>query len=357
MAANRRIRGITRRCLLGTAAAAGAGLALPTSVRAGSPRPVARPPAGMVRLAMPGKVVKVQGTDTLQPNGLWPKPSAAKAMLQRAMTELTGKSDLGEAFALFVHKDDRVAIKPNGLGAGPGRTMASNKELIVEIARGVVAAGVPPENITIFEQFTSFLAGTRVLDSKLNVHPDFPAGIKKAIHDNEDAVMDRIRVSGRSTKFVRPFTEATAVINVPVIKDHSLCGYTGALKNITHGSIINPGSFHANQCSPHIAALYAQDIVKSRVVLHVKDGYKVLYDGGPKDKKPKCRVPHEAVYVSTDPVALDRIGWHVVDQLRQDNGLPSLQASGREPTYIRVASELGLGVFDERKTNFREVAL
>lgn len=355
MASERSPRGLTRRRLLCAAATTGAGLALPSGAWAGGGRPVARPPAGMTRLSIPGKVVKVQGADTLQPGGLWPKQPAAKAMLQRAMTELTGKSDLAEAFALFVHKDDRVAIKPNGLGAGRGATMASNKELILEIARGVVAAGVPPENITLFEQYTSFLAGTRVLDDKLNVHPDFPAGVKKAIHDNRDAVMDSIRVSGISTKFVRPFTEATAVINVPLIKDHSLCGYTGALKNITHGCTTNPQAFHAHNCSPQIAELYAQDVVKSRVVLHIKDGYKAIYDGGPKDRKRKCRVPHEAVYASTDPVALDLVGWRVVEKLRQDNGLSSLKAAGREPTYIRVAADLGLGVFDEGSVSLREV--
>jgi uncharacterized protein (DUF362 family) len=309
----------------------------------------------MVRLSMPGKVVKVVGSNTLQPNGLWPLPAAAKSMLPRAMAELTGKSDLGEAFAMFVHKDDKVAIKPNGLGASRGATMGSNKELIVEIVRGVMAAGVPASNITIFDQFVTFLKGTRVCDGTLQPAPEFPSGISTVVHRNRGAVMGSIRVSGVPTKFVRPFTEATAVINVPLIKDHSLCGYTGALKNITHGCTTNPQSFHAHQCSPQIAELYAQEVVKTRVVLHVLDGYKAMYDGGPKDRKPKCRVPHHAIYVSTDPVALDVLGWQVVDQLRRDNKLSSLADAGREPTYIRVAAELGLGIDDQSKIDVREV--
>jgi uncharacterized protein (DUF362 family) len=309
----------------------------------------------MTRLSIPGKVVKVQGSDTLQEGGLWPKPAAAKLLLQRAMTALTGESDLGRAFAAFVHRDDKVAIKPNGLGGGRGATMASNKELILEIVRGVMAAGVPAESILIFEQYQSFLRGTRVLDEKLKLDSDFPEGVQTAIHDNRDAVMDKVTVSGVPTRYVRPFTEATAVINVPVIKDHSLCGYTGALKNITHGCTTNPQSFHAHGCSPQIAELYAQDVVKSRVVLHIKDGFKALYDGGPKDRKRKCRVPHDAVYASTDPVALDHVGWQVVDKLRKDNGLATLQASGREPTYIRVAGDLGLGIADEARIALSEL--
>lgn len=347
---------VTRRRLLEAAAATGAGLALPATALGGD-RPVAQPPAGMRRLSMPGKVVKVRGSDTLQSGGLWPKSAAARALLQRAMTELTGEPSVGKAFAAFLSPRDRVAIKPNGLGGGPGATMASNKELVVEIVRGVMGAGVPAEQITIFEQYRSFLRGTRVLDDKLELDADFPNGVRTAIHDNRDAVMDEITVSGVPTRFVRPFTEATAVINVPVIKDHSLCGYTGALKNITHGSTTNPQAFHAHQCSPQIAELYAQDVVRSRVVLHVLDGFKALYDGGPKDRNPKRRVPHHAIYVSTDPVALDQVGWQVVDELRQQNGLATLAASGREPTYIRVAADLGLGIADDARLALREVRI
>jgi len=39
------------------------------------------------------------------------------------------------------------------------------------------------------------------------------------IHGKKDATMPEIRVHGIATRFVRPLTEATAVINVPLIKD------------------------------------------------------------------------------------------------------------------------------------------
>jgi uncharacterized protein (DUF362 family) len=322
-----------------------------------NPRLAARPPAGFVPLAIPGKIVKVSKSSTLQPNGLWPEAAAAKAMLERAMAELTGKSDLGAAFARFVHKDDKVAIKPNGIAGRQGASMASNKELVLEIVRGVIAAGVPPQNIVIYEQYPSFLAGTRCADRSGNVDPEFPAGITATIHENKDAVMPEIQVAGVPTKFVRPLTEATAVINVGLIKDHSICGYTGCMKNITHGSTINPHAFHEHNASPQIAELYAQDVVKSRVRLHIVDGFKLIYDEGPLDKNKKRRVPHEAVYATTDPVAMDVIGWSVVEEWRKNNGLPTLKDAGREPTYIRIAGELGLGVYDKNKISMREVRL
>jgi len=275
-------------------------------------------------------------------------------MLERAMAELTGKADLGEAFARIVHKDDKVAIKPNGI-AGPN--MSTNKELVLEIVKGVLAAGVPASNIHIFEQYPKRMLGLRIASRACVLDPAFPAGITASVHENKDAVMSEIRVGGVATKFVRAFTDATAVINVTLIKDHSICGFTGCLKNITHGANINPHDFHSHHASPQIAELYAQDVVKSRVRLHIIDGFKLIYDEGPLDTNKKRRVPHEAVYATTDPVAMDTIGWGVVEKWRKENRLPTLKDADREPTYIQTAAELGLGVFDKNQLSLREVSI
>ena len=347
---------LSRRTFLGAAVTGAALLGAERALAAGSGL-AAKPPAGFVPLSIPGKVVKVAKSNVMQANGLWPTEGAAKLMLERVMAELTGKSDLGAAFAKFVHKDDKVAIKPNGIAGQKGATMATNRELVLEVVRGVMAAGVPAQNIMIFEQYPKFLEGTRIWDRHKGPDPALPAGILTAVHENKDATMPELNVMGIPTKFVRPFTEATAVINLALIKDHSICGFTGCLKNITHGALINPHAFHEHNASPQIAELYAQDVVKSRVRLHIIDGFKLIYDEGPLDKNKTRRVLHEAVYATTDPVAMDTIGWGIVEQWRKDNGLPTLKDAGREPTYIRIASELGLGVFDKNRIALREVAL
>jgi uncharacterized protein (DUF362 family) len=348
---------LARRTFLGALATSAAALAAPRALAADRVALSAQAPAGFSPLRMPGRVVKVTRAGTLQANGLWPTDDAARLMLERAMAELTGKSDLGAAFATLVHKDDRVAIKPNGIAGQKGATMASNKELVLEIVRGVMAAGVPAANITIFEQYPSFLAGTRVADKAGVLDPAFPAGITTTVHENKDATMPEITVAGVPTKFVRALTDATAVINVGLIKDHSICGYTGCLKNITHGATINPHAFHEHNASPQIAQLYAQDVVKSRVRLHITDAYKVIYDGGPLDRKKERRVPHEAVYAATDPVAMDVVGWNLVEELRKQNGLPTLKGAGREPLYIQAAADLGLGIAESGRIVLRQVQI
>ena len=361
MSANRVGPTVSRRKFLGNAAAmagtaAGAATLGSSGGASGAPSAAAAslaasPPAGFVPFAAPGKIVKVAKSDTLMPNGLFPKEDAARTMLERALTELTGETDIAKAMARFVHKDDKVAIKMNGIAGQTGATMATNKEIVLPIVAAVIAAGVPPQNIVVYEQYNSFFNGTRVNAKNL------PAGVLTGVHANKDATMPEIKVLGVRTKFVRQLTEATAVINVALIKDHSICGYTGCLKNITHGSTINPHDFHAHNASPQIAALYAQDVVKSRVRLHITDGFKLIYDQGPLDKNPERRVPHEAVYATTDPVAMDIIGWGEVEKWRKDKRLPTLAKAGREPTYIRVAGELGLGIADKEQIRMREVTL
>ena len=107
--------------------------------------------------------------------------------------------------------------------------------------------------------------------------------------------------------------------------------------------------------SPQIAHLFSQEVVRTRVALHLIDAFQVIYDEGPIDMNPRRRVPHDSVYASTDPVALDVVGWELIEQLRKENGLPTLAQAGREPTYIRVAGDLGLGVFDRAAISLREI--
>ncbi len=350
---------LSRRTLIQSTAALGATLSLPESALGADSSWLAKPPKGFVRMSIPGRVVRVHKAGSLQSNGAYPKQAAAKEMLQRAMKELTGKSTLKEAFALFVHPGDTVAIKPNGIAGKKTMKMATNKELVLEVVKAVMAVGVPATNITIFEQYRDFLFATRCVTDKgkLTPAPGFPAGIEMKVHLNSDAVMDAITVGGVSTKYVTPFTDASVVLNLGQVKDHSICGYTGAMKNITHGCNINPQDFHAHNASPQIAHLYAQGVVKSRVALHIADAYQVIYDKGPIDKDPRRKVKHESIYVSTDPVAIDVIGWKVVEKLRQDNGLPTLTAAGRAPSYLKVAGQLGLGIYDEKAIQYRNVSI
>ncbi|HEY1693475.1 MAG TPA: DUF362 domain-containing protein [Polyangiaceae bacterium] len=338
-----------RAFLAGTAASAAAVAVLTSSATAHAGPLVAQPPAGFVPFAAPGRVVRVKKSGCLEANGLFPKPDDAKAMLSRAMQELTGKADLVEAVKLFVHPQDKVCVKVNGIAQ---TNMTTNKELVLPFVEAMVAAGVPGANITLLEQYPGFFQATRIKPK------DVPAGVGISWHSNSDATMDwRDIPGGGHAKFVRVLTEATALINFALVKDHSIQGYTGALKNMTHGCNVNPQDFHQRHGSPQIAMLAAQDVLRSRLRLCVIDGFKLMAHGGPLWKQPQYVQPHEAVYVATDPVAVDAIGWAEVEKARAGYGLKSLKDEGREPAYIAAAADLGVGVADPKKITLRDVTL
>jgi uncharacterized protein (DUF362 family) len=345
----------SRRTFLRGAAAAAAGAAL---VGAGSgtafartpPNLAAQPPDGFVPLSAPGRVVRVSKAGCLESNKIYPKPDDAKEMLRRSLEELTGKADLSEAMKSFVHPDDKVCVKVNGIAL---QNMATNKELVLPMLEAIVASGVPAKNVTVLEQYPGFMNGTRI--NARNV----PAGVNVVWHSNNDATMDWRDIPGtqRHTKFVRALTESTALINFALIKDHSICGYTGALKNMTHGCSVNPQDFHDHHASPQIAILSSQDVLRSRLRLCVFDGFKLMAHGGPLYKRPEYVIPHESVYVSTDPVAMDFVGWDQVEKARVGFHLKTLTDEGRAPLYIQAAADLGVGVGDLSKVSLREIVL
>ncbi|MEZ4263771.1 MAG: DUF362 domain-containing protein [Polyangiaceae bacterium] len=346
-------RELGRRTFLGASAAAAAAVALRAEVAhaAGKEKSLAAaPPPGFKPFSAPGRVVKVLKKDSLQVNQIYPKPEAAKDMLTRVLTELTGKSDLTAAVKEFVHKDDVVVVKVNGIAK---QKMGTNRELVMPFLESMIASGVKAENITVLEQYGDFLAGTRI--NAQNV----PPGVKVVTHANGNATMDYrlIPGTGTRTKYTRYVTEATCAINFSLIKDHSICGYTGALKNMTHGTIINPHDFHVHHASPQIALIYAQDVLKSRVRLHITDGYKLMAHGGPLYKAPQYVKIHDAVYASTDPVAMDAIGWELVDKARAEFKLKSLTEEGRPPAYIKAAADLGLGIHERSQITLKEVVI
>jgi uncharacterized protein (DUF362 family) len=344
----------SRRVFLGGAVAVAAAGATLTRAGAALARTstdlAAQPPSGFAPFAAPGRVVKVKKVGCLEANGLFPRPDDAKEMLRRALQDLTGKADLAEAAKLFVHPQDKVCVKVNGIAL---QNMATNKELVLPFIDAMIAAGVPPTSITLLEQYPGFMQGTRITAKSV------PAGVSVVWHSNKDATMDWRDIPGtqRHTKFVRVLTESTALINFALIKDHSICGYTGALKNMTHGCSVNPQDFHDHHASPQIAILSAQDILRSRLRLCIIDGFKLMAHGGPLYRHPEYVVPHEAVYVSTDPVALDSVGWGLVEKARSGFGLKSLTDEGRPPAYIQAAADLGVGIADPAKIVVHEIAI
>lgn len=341
-----------REFLAGAAVGAGAlAVGVDAEAQTAAPSFAATRPAGFTPWTQNGKVVRVTKPGSMRAGNLFPKVEDAAQMVERAVKELTGESTLAGAWRKFVHPSDTVGIKVNGLGL---RNMASNKEVVYAIVNGVIAAGVPAANIVVLEQWSGFLSATRVARSEM------PTGVRTHVHTGTD-VSPETRVASGRTRFSRGLLNCTAIIGVPLVKDHSLSGFTGAMKNLTHGLVKNPEDFHRNRDglnsrNGNIPDLYAHDAIKTRARVHIMDAFKVLYDRGPQDN-PAARVVTEAVMASTDPVAIDRIGTEMVDAQRTSHGMRTLERSGRPVRYLERAEQMGLGTADRARINLAEVRM
>jgi len=327
----------TRREFIGSAGAALVGGALlPSIVRAdGGWRP----------FVAPGRVIEVRHPSPFRGIGL--EPRVAADMLDRSVVELTGAPSAPEAWRKLFRPEDVVALKPNGLG---GRLLATHKELLDAAIAALMGIGVPARNILVYEQWRPFMMNCRVTPGSL------PQGVRQTVHLNTDAPAEWTRVPSGRTRYVRPLLDATAVIAFPLAKDHAIAGVTGALKNMTHGSIVNPSEFHRHAASPQIAELYAHDAIRSRVRLQVMDATRVLYNGGPADA-PSFRIRGDSIWVSTDPVALDTLLIDRIEHERREHRLPSLTARGTPPGHVAAAAALGLGIGELARITKRTIAI
>ena len=158
-------------------------------------------------------------------------------------------------------------------------------------------------------------------------------------------------VGSRFSTIVSRF--ATALINVPVLKDHSLAGLSGGLKNF-FGAIHNPNKYHDDHCNPFIADVCMHPWISRKLRLVVMDATYAQYHGGP-GKVPRHRWPMGALLVGVDPVAVDSVSWQLLDEQRRVKGLKDLVADGRPPKHVLTAEKRNLGVADRKRIQIVEV--
>ena len=311
-----------------TAMAAGAGVQPLLAEAAPSAPPKVR--------ALRGHIVQV--TDETMTSKDRPVVAVAEKMLARAMVELTGKKKAADAWASLFSPKELIGIKINCLGKP---CMSTTPEVVKAIIAGLKSAGVPESQIIVFDLF-----GSHMLMSRYKLQPS-DKGVRY-VHNKQLGYEDEWRThpSGK-VKFTQALLKADKIISVPVIKDHALSGVTCALKNMAFGTIINPSAHHRGGCDPGVPNIYNLAPIKEKVALIICDAAFMQYDGGPQCK-PGARLATNTLYLTHDPVAMDKIAWELIDARRKDKRLPLL-AKKREPKNVATAAGLGLGVDDRAK--------
>ncbi len=372
-----------RAFVTGTLSAAGM-LAIPASVSQVLAAPAG--PADGCPGPYPGRVIEVSHPGSVKRFKARPEP--VQAMVARGMTELTGADDDVSAWRSMFSRGDVVGIKVNPVGMP---LAISHHEVVQSIVHGLESAGVRPRDIIVFTRFIDLFqkagydkhlpdgvrsdAASREhgaaqlsiagYDPDVFCHMDF---IVKGAHDPKD---DRARRSHLCEVFSKRIDK---MIAIPVLKDHGSGGVTGALKNMSHGLVNNVNRSHgcaqSNTCNVFIPTVCAMKEIREKAVLQIMDGLIGVFDKGPPGLR-EYSWEYKSLLFATDPVAMDRVEWQIIDAKRAERKLPPVAKTGkmginpgggepfdfRQPQHIIVAGAMGLGVSDLDKIEHRKIAL
>ncbi len=298
-----------RRRFLGTAAAAGAYLALSDAKKAlGEPRPSGAP-----------DLVAVKGGE-------------AAALFDRGIQELGGMK-------AFVKKGQKVLVKPNiGWDRPPEMGANTHPALVGRIVEQALAAGA--KEVYVFDH--SCDSGPRCYKTSGIEAAARAAGAKVAPGDDERAYQ-KVKVPGKSlteAKVHELLLQADVFINVPVLKHHSSSDLTIGMKNLM-GVVWDRSYWHRNDLMQCIA-----DMVGYRKPdLTVVDAYRVMKRYGPRGLDEMDVVEMKTQLLSADPVAADAAAARLFG------------AGPRDASYVGKAAAAGWGRADLDQLDIRRVTL
>ena len=345
----------------------------------------------------PGRVVEVRNPGMCRAGAR--DATAITATLDRGIKELTGAIDAVDGWKHFFEPGDVVGIKvvPNGQPYAH-----SSFEIVLDVIDKLKKTGVKASDIFVYDRFRQeFMeagyhkilpSGIRWggLDPENNQFTlDFPSFQQDPIagYDHDTFVWMDLIPYGDDPKDDRKYRShlgklvtktVNKIVAIPVLKDHGSAGVTGALKNMSHGTVNNVARSHSNSftnvCNQFIPQMVTHPIIRQKFVLHIMDAIRGVYEGGPfagRESNGKWTWENNAILFATDPVALDHVEWDAVDAQRVKNQLPRVAATGsaaidpfktegfdvRQPQHIALAGALGMGYFDYKSNKGRRFSI
>ena len=224
----------------------------------------------------------------------------------------------------FVGRGHRVAIKPScGWDRTPEQAANAHPEVIGELVRQCLAAGAAAVTVvdnTCHDPARSF-ARSGIAEAARS------AGAAVAHQGNTGT--SRLDLGGLTLgpwNVLQPIADADRLINVPIVKHHSLPGATLGMKNWFGALVGSRPSLHQQ-----IARVCAELGAAFDPTLTVMDATRVLASGGPTGGSLSLVRPMDLVAVGTDPVAAE--AW----------GASLLGLGADRLAHIAIAEQLGLG--------------
>lgn len=304
-------------------------------------------------------------------------PRLVQRMVDSLVCAVTLRATAAEGWKTLVTLQDVVGIKV----AASGRSVSgTNPEVVDAIAKGLIAAGISPKNIIVWDRNREDLiaAGFRE-DSQLYqlqwIDPrngyDAEAQVSAPVlgkliwgdsqfgKKGEGRLVDRLtggeQLSSRSFYAKVLSQTVTKIINVPSLSDSFMTGINGGIINMTITNIDNWRRFARASTGgdSYLSEVYADPMIKDKVVLTILDGLILQYAGGPAPS-PNFTAEYFSLFASKDVVAIDATAIRLIDELRMANKLPSVRD---QSAWLQSAAELSLGQFSDARIQMIRVGL
>ena len=279
-----------------------------------------------------------------------------RRMVDSVVMAAAGKPDLASAWRTFVRPEDRVGLKVSTAAAPVSSTHAA---VVAAVADGLVAAGVAPGNIVIWDRESRDLqrAGYNDLARRFRITGTDEAGGYAEKEVLTAAVMGKLIIGDRdfhpgkkeqtSSKSHLSVVVAGVdkIVHLPALTDSTFSGVNGALAGMVLDNLDN---WRRLARAPHfgdpfLPELYADPRLGGKVVLIILDALRPQYAGGPFPGA-QYKTNYGAIFASRDAVAIDATGLRLLDDFRQEAGMPLLAKKVRWPS---TAEMLGLGTAAE----------
>jgi uncharacterized protein (DUF362 family) len=236
----------------------------------------------------------------------------------------------------FIHTGERVVLKPNvGWDRTPAQGANTHPVLVSEMVRLCLDAGaaqVVVADVSCNDPRRSFLrSGIKEAGETAGASVMLPTPEDFVDVDLGGSVLTRWPV-------LKHFVQADRLINMPIVKQHSLTRCTIGMKNLYGilGGRRNRLHQEIDQSIVDLAAFV-------RPTLTVVDATRVMFRGGPQGGSLDDVSIENTVMCSTDQVAADA------------RAAEFLGLSGRQVGHIALAAQSGIGSLDYRAAGYREI--
>jgi uncharacterized protein (DUF362 family) len=264
-------------------------------------------------------------------------PGITLARNENHIAALNSALDAVGGIKRFVKSGERVTIKPNiGWDRTPEQAADTNPDLVGEMVRLCLYAGASEVIVTDVPchdaRRTFIRSGIKDQAEK--------AGAKVFLPSEDDFV--NVNINGDLLTVwpvLKYFLETDRLINMPIVKHHSLTSCTISMKNL-YGLL----GGRRNQLHQQIDQAIVDLTAFARPTLTVVDATRVLMRNGPTGGSLADVNIENTVICSTDPVAAD------------SRGVEFLGIKAENVGHIVLAGKSGLGKIDYRSAGYKEIA-